>query len=74
MQPSLAPTHVRMSSSRPSIAFRGISGSAIMARVMPTRSHAPAASTDSACSGVLTRPARITGTRTTARVAAASSA
>ena len=56
------------------MAFLGISGSAIMARVMPTRSHTPEASTRSACSGVLTRPARITGTFTTERVAAASSA
>ena len=45
MQPSLAPTQVRMSSSRPSMAFFGISGSAIMARVMPTMSHMPEAST-----------------------------
>jgi hypothetical protein len=56
------------------MAFFGISGSAIMARVMPTMSHMPEASTRSACSGVLTRPARITGTFTTDRVAAASSA
>src|SRR3989441_517400 len=58
MQPSLAPTQVRMSSSRPSIAFFGISGSAIIARVMPTRSHTPEASTVSACSGAARSPSR----------------
>src|SRR5256885_1353464 len=43
MQPSLAPTQVRMSSSRPSRALRGSSGSAMSARVMPTTSISPAA-------------------------------
>ena len=73
MQPSLAPTQTRMSSSRPSTVFRGSSGSAMRARVIPTRSHTPAARAASACSTVDTRPATITGTFTADRVSAASS-
>ena len=73
MQPSLAPTQTRMSSTRPSVVFRGSSGSAISARVIPTMSHTPAASAASACSTVITRPATITGTLTTERVRAARS-
>src|SRR5712692_9037307 len=51
MHPSFAPTHVRMSSSRPSRAFRGRSGSAMRARVMPTTSICPAAASWSAWIG-----------------------
>ena len=73
MHPSLAPTQTRMSPTCPAIAFRGISGSAIRARVMPTRSQTPAARAASASAGVTMRPATITGTRTTPRVRAARS-
>ena len=56
-QPSCMPTHIRMSSRRPSAAFRGIHGSAMRARVIATRSHAPSARRRSAWRGSTTRPA-----------------
>src|SRR5215510_5607480 len=73
MHPSLAPTQTRMSSSRPSRAFRGKSGSAISARVIPTRSTAPSDSTRSAWTGSTMRLAWKMGTPGTAALIAAAS-
>ena len=52
--------HVRMRSVSPLRARAGTSASAISARVIPTRSHAPSASARSAISGRLIRPSAIT--------------
>jgi hypothetical protein len=71
MQASLAPVQMRISSTRPAAAFLGISGSAMIARVIATASAQPWTMTSSACAGWTTRPATITGIRTTAFTAAA---
>ncbi len=64
----------RMSSVRPSRALLAISGSVIMARVMPHMSAWPLLSTCSAICGWLIRPATKTGLDTVALIAAASGA
>ena len=73
MQPSFAPTHWRTSSSRPSRAFRGMSGSAMSARVIPTTSTDPSARIWSACTGSTMRVAWKIGISGTAALMAAAS-
>ena len=73
MQPSFAPTHWRISPSRPSRAFRGMFGSAMSARVMPTTSIDPSARIWSACTGSTMRVAWKMGTSGTACLIAAAS-
>ncbi len=70
MQAWLHAMQARMSSSRPALALAGISGSAIIARVMPTMSAAPLARMRSASCGWLIRPATNTGVVTRALMAA----
>ena len=74
MQAWLQPMQARMSSARPSRAFFAMSGSQIMARVMPHMSAWPELSTCSAICGWLMRPATNTGMSTLALVAAAKGA
>src|SRR3954452_24836385 len=62
MQPWLHPTHGITSVSRPAAAFAARSGSAIIARVIPTRSTAPEATSRSAASRSATRVVPISGT------------
>src|SRR5215468_12227365 len=74
MQAWLQAMQARMSSVRPASAFRAMSGSAIMARVMPQRSAWPEAITCSAVCGWLMRPATNTGFDTTDFIALAKGA
>ena len=67
MQAWLQAMQARISSMRPSRALLGISGSEIIARVMPHMSAWPAASTPSAICGWLMRPATNTGKPTAVR-------
>jgi hypothetical protein len=64
----------RMSSVRPCSAFEGISGSQIIARVMPQASASPRARIASAICGWLIRPVTITGLLTAFFTAAANGA
>jgi hypothetical protein len=64
MHPSLSPMHGRWR--RPSATFSGRSGSAMIARVIATRST-PAASASSATSGSTFLPATSVGTPTSRR-------
>ncbi len=74
MQAWLQAMQARMSSSLPAAVLAGISGSQIIARVMPQRSAWPEARTCSAIWGWLMRPATKTGLSTTWRTAAAKGA
>jgi len=74
MQAWLQPMQARISSARPVAALIGRSGSQMSARVIATASACPAAMMCSASCGWFTRPATMTGTRTTCFVAAASGA
>ena len=66
----LQPMHRRIAPKRPVRALLANSGSAIPARVMPTRSHMPFESRSSAMIASLMRPAKRTGTgATSARMA-----
>ena len=62
MQPWLQPMHGMTSSSAPATAFASRSGSAIIARVIPTRSASPAATSASAASRSAIRDVAMSGT------------
>jgi hypothetical protein len=74
MQAWLQPMQARMSSSFPASAFPAISGSQIIARVMPTMSAWPEAITFSPSCGWLMRPATNTAALIFAFTAAANGA
>ena len=62
MQPWLQPMHGMTSSTRPDAAFASRSGSAIIARVIPTRSTVPEPTRRSAASRSATREVPMSGT------------
>src|SRR5918997_119036 len=70
MQPWLQPMQARTSSGWPAAALATRSGSAISARVIPTASAAPEASSRSAAVSSTTRVVPMTGTSTAARIRA----
>ena len=74
MQAWLQAMQMRTSCSRPSAALAGISGSQIIARVMPTMSACPEAMTCSAVGAWLMRPTAMTGWVTCCLSAAAKGA
>ncbi len=61
MQPWLQPMHGRTSAARPSRVLRTMSGSAMCARTIDTRSHSPVRSACSASSSVRKRPVTMRG-------------